>query len=89
MSKEASIAAVIIDCERNADAHRTDADACQWEAAKLISGELAAGKTGEQVAAEIGQSPQHVRLMARAWELFGGQQKRPPFDAAYQEAHVH
>lgn len=46
-----------------------EADDAQWEAARLITEELAAGKSQRQLAREIGKSLSHVHYMAKCWKL--------------------
>jgi hypothetical protein len=46
-----------------------EADDAQWEAARLITEELAAGKSKTQLGREIGKGRTHVLFMSRCWEL--------------------
>lgn len=48
-------------------------DDLRWEAAELIHGELAEGKSHRQLGKEIGKSHTHVRVMAEVWERYGNQ----------------
>ena len=59
----------IIEHEQRADELAAKAEEHRWEAARLISEELAAGKTQRQLGDEIGKSHEHVRLMSRCWQL--------------------
>jgi hypothetical protein len=61
-----------------------------WEAARLISEELADGKSQRQLANEIGKSHTHVQHMAKAWEwqLKLPPSDRPPFNELYNSPEV-
>jgi transposase len=81
----------IIWCEGQADqvvkdaAH--DASELRWTAAKLITEELATGKTQREVAEEIGKGHQHVGRMTQVYKIFGGALRRQErsFDSYYKE----
>jgi hypothetical protein len=72
----------IIRLEKNAEVN-------QWEAARLISEELADGKSQRQLAQEIGKSQTHVRYMAKTFEIFGENHGvHGSFDLAYHSPEV-
>ena len=56
----------IIQHEAAADQKASEAEEHRWEAARLISEELADGKSQVRLADEIGKSETHVRYMRKA-----------------------
>lgn len=62
----------------------------RWEAARLISEELKAGKSQRKLAAEIGKDHKHVGYMKRVWSEWGLKSpgERPPFNEAYNSPEV-
>ena len=75
-------------CEAEADRLSAESDALRWEAARLISELLDGGMTQRQVAAEIGKSQSHVKIMNRVAE-YHGTQDGSSFDSLYQAAKSH
>jgi hypothetical protein len=73
---------------KEADQLRQQADEHRWEAARLISEELADGTSQRELARQIGKSQAHVRDMARVWEIWGRSASRPPFNLAYNAPQV-
>lgn len=86
--REPSRVELIIHHEAEADRKEQEVSSLRWEAARLISEELATGKSHRQLAGEIGKSHVHVGAMARVWRDHGGNpdyQDRP-FNALYRLA---
>lgn len=54
--------------EEEADKAQAASDHHRWEAARLIAEELAEGTSQRKLAAKIGKSHTHVRLMKECWE---------------------
>lgn len=77
----------IIQHEADAERLEADADGHRWEAARLISEELATGKPQRQLAREINKSQSHVSKMKAVWEKYGtdSPENRPAFQDAYLE----
>jgi hypothetical protein len=73
----------IISVEKAAERYDELADGCRWEAARLISEELADGKSQVRLAEEIGKSQAHVSYMAKTWRYNLGYSDRPSFNEAY------
>lgn len=71
------------DCERKERERR-------WEAARLISEELASGTTQRALAAAIHKSKTHVLRMDRCWKIFGEGERylKVPFNEAYNSTEV-
>ena len=65
-----------------------EADGHRWEAARLIFEEISSGKSQRQLAREIGKSYEHVRIMAKTWNIFGKCQPRLAFNVAYHSPGV-
>jgi hypothetical protein len=75
--------AEIISHEKQADEIQVQADTHRWEAARLISEELATGKTQSKLADEIGKSQGHVSKCSKLWEKFSSENNRPEWSKAY------
>lgn len=80
----------IIIHESEADKLETSASDHRWEAARLISEELASGKKQRQLAREIGKDHKHVAFMARCWQAWGPRSPsdRPKFNEVYHSPEV-
>lgn len=72
----------IIELEENADKLESEASDVRWEAARLISEELASGTSQRALASAIGKSQPHVFRMKTVWERFARESVRPPFSEA-------
>lgn len=76
----------IIHHERAADEAEATADEHRWEAARLISEELAAGTSQRDLATAIGQSQSQVFRKNAVWERFARESDRPAFSKAMNSA---
>jgi hypothetical protein len=65
-----------------------EADDAQWEAARLISEELAEGKSQRQLAREIGKSQPHVLYMHRCWRLRDNYSYHSSFSEVYNSPEI-
>jgi hypothetical protein len=59
-----------------------------WDIARLISEELADGKSQRQLAREIGKGQTHVSYMAKTWALFGDHLGDQSFNEVYHSPEV-
>lgn len=78
----------IIWCEGQADQMVAEAEDLRWDAARLITEELATGKLQREVAAEIGKSQSHVSFMAQVHRLrpdYPGNKTAPRAFGSYYE----
>jgi hypothetical protein len=81
----------IISHEAQAEEAEASANEHRWEAARLISEELASGTSQRQLAREIGKDEKHVRLMRKCWESCGlksAPEDRPLFNTVYNSTEV-
>lgn len=81
----------IIQHEQLADELQSKSDEHRWEAARLISEELADGKTQRELGREIGKSQTHVSFAAKTWDAFGADYQgnhAPSWNEAYHSPEV-
>lgn len=80
----------IIRLEADASKMESEASDLRWEAARLISEEIASGTTQRALAKEIGKDHKHVAWCVKCWKIWGGDLvgPRPPFNKAYHSTEV-
>lgn len=82
----------IIDHERAAVDHQTKSDEHRWEAARLITEEIASGTSGIAIAKQIGKTDTHVYRMRKCWlyrlDQTGSQDTQPGFWQLYNSPEI-